>query len=202
MFEKQRFLNLKRKKVQNRQSKAIRYPGMVLAIPPIRYARYGVIGSLENGLNRERRTHAPERFTRFGTKPASVCSVCIHGTVLVVQPMMGKFETVWWPARLTFSLRYEAVWFRGLRLIVSQRFDAVCFVVFFSFGPIRFARYGLCAVLVSGLNRGVAFLTPKRFERYAMSLQLSKFVSFEGDSRFTLPILVVALVEELSMYQF
>ena len=48
-----------------------------------------IFESLKNGLNRERRAHAPERFTRFGTRPASVCSVCVHGTVLVAQPRFG-----------------------------------------------------------------------------------------------------------------
>jgi hypothetical protein len=50
---------------------------------------------------------------------------------------------------------------------------------FFSFGQIRFARYGFCTAQISGLNRGVAFLTPKRFERYAISLQFTRFVSLK-----------------------
>ena len=48
-----------------------------------------IFESLKNGLNRERRAHAPERFTRFGTRPASVCSVCVHGTISVAQPRFG-----------------------------------------------------------------------------------------------------------------
>ena len=131
----------------------------------------------------------PPRFARFVSmeqfwwpSPGSVWSRFVDSSIcrfdrlkVCAVEFMGNFETVWWAMRLTFSLRYEAVWFRGLLANGLTRYVSL----FFSFGQIRFARYGFCTAQISGLNRGVAFLTPKRFERYANSLQFSGFVSLK-----------------------